>query len=175
MHRLGLALSGGGFRATLYHLGVVRFLRDAGILPKITHITSVSGGSILGAHLVLNWERYSGSPDDFERLVDFRYREALLTARINSQSTRDQVQVIRFVRNYLKQFRPIRLTIKTIVPSNPTTKKRPKTTDSPFTFPEITKQKTTSQPTTKKHAKTTDSPFTFSEANTGATKTTRRH
>ena len=39
MRRVGLALSGGGFRATLYHLGVVRYLRDAGILPKISHIT----------------------------------------------------------------------------------------------------------------------------------------
>ena len=27
---IGLALSGGGFRATLFHLGLVRFLRDAG-------------------------------------------------------------------------------------------------------------------------------------------------
>ncbi len=48
MNRLGLALSGGGFRATLYHLGVVRYLRDAGILSKVTHINTVSGGSILG-------------------------------------------------------------------------------------------------------------------------------
>ena len=47
MRRLGLALSGGGFRATLYHLGVVRFLRDAKLLDSITHITSVSGGSVL--------------------------------------------------------------------------------------------------------------------------------
>lgn len=66
MQRLGLALSGGGFRATLYHLGVVRLLRDAGILSKITHITTVSGGSILGAHLALNWERYSGTPEEFD-------------------------------------------------------------------------------------------------------------
>lgn len=66
MQRLGLALSGGGFRATLYHLGVVRFLRDAKILPKITHITTVSGGSILGAHLALNWDKYCGSPEQFE-------------------------------------------------------------------------------------------------------------
>ena len=49
MPRLGLALSGGGLRATLFHLGVVRFLRDAGLLRDITHIVSVSGGSILGA------------------------------------------------------------------------------------------------------------------------------
>ena len=66
MNRLGLALSGGGFRATLYHLGVVRCLRDAGVLPKITHITTVSGGSILGAHLVLNWDRYCGTQEQFD-------------------------------------------------------------------------------------------------------------
>jgi predicted acylesterase/phospholipase RssA len=64
--RIGLALSGGGFRASLYHLGLVRFLRDAGILPQITHITSVSGGSILAAHLLLNWDRYNGSANEFD-------------------------------------------------------------------------------------------------------------
>lgn len=66
MKRLGLALSGGGFRATLYHLGVVRCLRDAGVLPEVTHITTVSGGSILGAHLALNWNRYCGSDEEFD-------------------------------------------------------------------------------------------------------------
>jgi predicted acylesterase/phospholipase RssA len=66
MKKFGLALSGGGFRASLYHLGLVRFLRDAGILSQVTHITSVSGGSILAAHLVLNWERYNGSPAEFD-------------------------------------------------------------------------------------------------------------
>jgi predicted acylesterase/phospholipase RssA len=64
--KIGLALSGGGFRASLYHLGLVRFLRDAGILSQVSHITSVSGGSILAAHLVLNWDRYNGSPDEFD-------------------------------------------------------------------------------------------------------------
>jgi predicted acylesterase/phospholipase RssA len=66
MNRIGLALSGGGFRASLYHLGLLRFLRDAGALPKVTHITSVSGGSVLAAHLVLNWERYNGSAGEFD-------------------------------------------------------------------------------------------------------------
>jgi predicted acylesterase/phospholipase RssA len=66
MTRIGLALSGGGFRASLYHLGLVRFLRDAGILSNVSHITSVSGGSILAAHLVLNWDRYNGSPNEFD-------------------------------------------------------------------------------------------------------------
>ena len=75
MKKIGLALSGGGFRASLYHLGLVRFLRDAGILPQVTHITSVSGGSIFAAHLVLNWDRYNGSASEFDaaasELLDF--------------------------------------------------------------------------------------------------------
>lgn len=50
----------------MYHLGLVRFLRDAKILPSVTHVTSVSGGSILAAHLVLNWGRYTGSPSEFD-------------------------------------------------------------------------------------------------------------
>ena len=69
MQRIGLALSGGGFRGTLYHLGVIRFLRDANILPKITHITTVSGGSILGAHLALNWNKYCGSDSEFDEVA----------------------------------------------------------------------------------------------------------
>jgi predicted acylesterase/phospholipase RssA len=69
MKKIGLALSGGGFRASLYHLGLIRFLRDAGILPQVSHITSVSGGSIIGAHLALNWDRYNGSPNDFESVA----------------------------------------------------------------------------------------------------------
>jgi predicted acylesterase/phospholipase RssA len=80
----GLALSGGGFRATLFHLGVIRYLYDVekasrddarasdnGDAPKIntalsdiTHITSVSGGSVIAAHLVLNWEKYTNFEDD---------------------------------------------------------------------------------------------------------------
>jgi predicted acylesterase/phospholipase RssA len=75
MKKIGLALSGGGFRATLYHLGLVRFLRDAGFLQQVTTITSVSGGSITAAHLVLNWDLYNGSAKDFDRaatrLLDF--------------------------------------------------------------------------------------------------------
>ncbi|MFN6963213.1 MAG: patatin-like phospholipase family protein [Pyrinomonadaceae bacterium] len=71
----GLALSGGGFRATLFHLGVIRYLYDIGELQTITHITSVSGGSVAAAHLVLNWERYNGDTASFDsaasELIEF--------------------------------------------------------------------------------------------------------
>ena len=68
MNRYGLALSGGGFRASLYHLGVIRYLRDAGIIQSVRQISSVSGGSVLAAHLVLNWDRYCGSDAEFQQV-----------------------------------------------------------------------------------------------------------
>ena len=71
-----LTLSGGGFRATLFHLGVVRYLREQGDLKNVTEIYSVSGGSVLAAHLVLNWEKYTAESDKIfadaaQELVDF--------------------------------------------------------------------------------------------------------
>jgi predicted acylesterase/phospholipase RssA len=64
--RIGLALSGGGFRATLFHLGVVRFLHEAGALKSVKLVSAVSGGSILAAHLVLFWEKYTESNESFD-------------------------------------------------------------------------------------------------------------
>ena len=81
MPKLGLALSGGGFRATLYHLGVVRFLRDSGSLQDVTDIASVSGGSILAAHLVLNWDRYNGDDASFSAASDEMVRFAQFDLR----------------------------------------------------------------------------------------------
>lgn len=63
--KVALCLSGGGLRATLFHLGVVRALRDADILRSVRDVFSVSGGSILAAHMVLHWRDYAESgPDD---------------------------------------------------------------------------------------------------------------
>lgn len=64
---MALCLSGGGLRATFFHLGLVRFLADAGYLNShsIQMISSVSGGSIMAAHLVKNWSLYT-NPKTFE-------------------------------------------------------------------------------------------------------------
>lgn len=68
--RIGLTLSGGGFRATLFHLGVVRMLRDAGLLHRVRFVGGVSGGAILAAHLGLAWDRYVGPDDSFDGAAD---------------------------------------------------------------------------------------------------------
>ena len=52
-----LCLSGGGFRATLFHLGVVLRLNELGVLARLSTISSVSGGSILNGLLATRWAR----------------------------------------------------------------------------------------------------------------------
>lgn len=47
--RVGLALSGGGYRATAFHLGTLRKLNSMGLLSSIDCISTISGGSIAGA------------------------------------------------------------------------------------------------------------------------------
>src|SRR5512146_1192745 len=54
---IGLALSGGGFRATLFHLGSIWRLNEQGVLGKLKRISSVSGGSITNGVLGLNWSK----------------------------------------------------------------------------------------------------------------------
>ena len=47
--KLGLALSGGGFRTALFHIGSLLRLAELGVLKHIEVISTVSGGSIVGA------------------------------------------------------------------------------------------------------------------------------
>lgn len=63
--RIGLALSGGGFRAAAYHIGTFRKLREMGLLEKIDVISSNSGGSITAATYCLNSKNY----DQFESIM----------------------------------------------------------------------------------------------------------
>lgn len=57
-----LCLSGGGYRAMLYHLGAILRLNHAGVLPKFKRISSVSGGSITAGVLGHRWRnlRFDG-------------------------------------------------------------------------------------------------------------------
>lgn len=53
----GLALSGGGFRATLFHLGSLWRINELGWLKRLAEVTSVSGGSITAAYLGSRWQQ----------------------------------------------------------------------------------------------------------------------
>ena len=51
--RVGLALSGGGFRASLFHIGVLARLAEMDALRHVEYLSCVSGGSIIGAYYFL--------------------------------------------------------------------------------------------------------------------------
>lgn len=89
----GLALSGGGYRASLFHLGVTRRLHELGALQATTRLSSVSGGSILAgflAHRMLeqgasrlvfdDWEAEVSAP--FRKLVRKDIRTGLLVRHL---------------------------------------------------------------------------------------------
>lgn len=54
---IGLCLSGGGYRAMIFHLGALWRLNELRYLKRISRISSVSGGSITAAVLGVNWQR----------------------------------------------------------------------------------------------------------------------
>jgi NTE family protein len=57
--RVGLCLSGGGYRAMLFHLGVLWRLNETGWLRRLDEISSVSGGAITAAALGVAWRELS--------------------------------------------------------------------------------------------------------------------
>lgn len=61
-NKIGLSLSGGGYRAAAYHIGTLRALHNMGILDKVDVISSVSGGSIASVYYLLH-------KDDFRLFV----------------------------------------------------------------------------------------------------------
>lgn len=79
---IALALSGGGIRAIVFHLGVLRHLAERGFLESVERISTVSGGSLLiGLLLQLNDMRWPTAEQFLSRSLPAR-RELLYTRSI---------------------------------------------------------------------------------------------
>jgi predicted acylesterase/phospholipase RssA len=72
--KVGIALSGGGFRASLFHIGVLARLAECGVLRRVEVLSCVSGGSILGAYYYLLVRRLLERKPDHE-VTDADYVE----------------------------------------------------------------------------------------------------
>ncbi|MDR3311838.1 MAG: patatin-like phospholipase family protein [Spirochaetaceae bacterium] len=87
--KIGIALSGGGIRATIFHLGVFKYLAEKDMLHQITHISSVSGASLcvalLFAHNSNKW------PTDKQYLDD-------VLPRIEKTILKNNIQTAALVR-----------------------------------------------------------------------------
>lgn len=72
-----LCLSGGGFRAALFHLGALSRLNELGVLSRIAVISSVSGGSIVNGVLASKWSSLSSDSNGTFRNFDEIIRRPL--------------------------------------------------------------------------------------------------
>lgn len=89
---VALCLSGGGYRAMLFHLGAVWRLNDAGLLHGLVRVSSVSGGSITAGVLGLAWKKLQFNGDN----VATNLRELLIDpVRQLADDTIDQGSIIK--------------------------------------------------------------------------------
>ncbi|HEY5536455.1 MAG TPA: patatin-like phospholipase family protein [Ignavibacteria bacterium] len=63
---IGVAFSGGGFRAAAFHLGTLKKLKELGVLDKVHVLSTISGGSLAGAFYMLHKNNF----DEFTRLLE---------------------------------------------------------------------------------------------------------
>lgn len=66
---IALALSGGGLRASFFHLGVLRRLSELGWLQRVSVVSAVSGGSIIAAFAALRWQKMLDAGGDAAAFV----------------------------------------------------------------------------------------------------------
>lgn len=81
-----LCLSGGGFRATLFHIGVIRRLIQLDLFKHIERINSVSGGSIAAAIVMMELSKCP-----FSSITDFDNRVLIPIIRFIQKSPRNSI------------------------------------------------------------------------------------
>lgn len=82
-------MSGGGLRAALYALGVVRYLAEAGHLRQVRAVSAVSGGSIAAAVLADRWPALAAAGytvEAFEREVEDPFVSAITARNVRNRA-----------------------------------------------------------------------------------------
>ncbi len=80
---LGLSLSGGGYRAAAFHLGTLKKLQEMNLLSKVEVISTISGGSIIGAYYLLHKDDFAA----FEASAYKKLQEDNVIKRVLFSST----------------------------------------------------------------------------------------
>ena len=108
--KVGVALSGGGIRASLFHIGVLARLAETDVLRHVQVLSCVSGGSIIGAYYYLELKQLLESrPDssivrkDYVDLVD-RIEKRFLAAIQKNVRTRIATSPVALLRMVVSPF-----------------------------------------------------------------------
>jgi predicted acylesterase/phospholipase RssA len=82
---MGLCFSGGGFRASFFALGVLRYLAEAATLDRVVAVSAVSGGSIAAAAAADRWSDFKSTGGDgaaYLKTIDEPFRTVVTTKNI---------------------------------------------------------------------------------------------
>jgi predicted acylesterase/phospholipase RssA len=85
---IGIALSGGGYRAAAFHLGTLSYLHRVQLLPQICRLSTVSGGTFIGAKYILSLVEGTDFPDFFRDFYQFLQTHDLIKAGLAELSQR---------------------------------------------------------------------------------------
>ena len=86
-----LCLSGGGYRAMVFHIGALWRLYEARRLQSVNRISSVSGGAITAGQLALKWPKLSFDP---ARLQQDFVTEVVAPLRVLASETIDEEAIV---------------------------------------------------------------------------------
>lgn len=101
--KLGLAFSGGGFRASFFHIGILAQMAEQGLLRSVEVISTVSGGSVVGALYYLHVKKLLESKID-EQISDQDYIDIIKTIEVDFlKGTEKNIRMATFA-NSLKNF-----------------------------------------------------------------------
>ena len=87
--RIGLSLSGGGYRAAGFHLGTLDLLSRLGCLTDVAVLSTVSGGTLLGCRYALSLARGEDFATFFRRAYRFLFDTNVIAAAVETLSGPD--------------------------------------------------------------------------------------
>ena len=83
---IGLSLSGGGYRAAAFHLGTLAYLHRVGLLPQMSRLSTVSGGTFTGAKYILSLVEGEPFSKFFQEFYGFLCQATLIKDALNGLS-----------------------------------------------------------------------------------------
>ena len=109
---IAIALSGGGYRATAYHLGVLSYLNhlkfgNGTLLDHVRIFSTVSGGSLVGLWYVVGEIRQISREDRFHELLVLIKNQEVLTGlldEIKEEPGKDDTLISELADVYDRQF-----------------------------------------------------------------------
>lgn len=103
LKKIGLALSGGGLRASFFHIGLLAQMAEQGLLKSVSAISTVSGGSIIGALYYLHLKKLLESKPDQE-IIDQDYIDIVLSIEKDFLQATEQNIRMQVLSDYRKNF-----------------------------------------------------------------------